>query len=88
MALYPPGYCRTCRAPVIWADDAFDDLLALDAEARHDGTHTLRPRPGRTPLAERLEGADLSAAWAQGAQLYLPHEFHCPSSATQIADAA
>jgi hypothetical protein len=50
--------CRSCPAPIIWAETENGKRMPVNAEPATGGNVRLRERPGQTPLAVVLKTAE------------------------------
>lgn len=66
--------CRSCHAPVIWAQTLRDKFLPVNPEPSDKGQVTLEEREGKPPLA-LYHGVK-----ARGITYYVPHWATCPQS--------
>lgn len=79
------GACRSCHAPILWADTANDERLPLDEKPTARGNVVIQiqpPAPGK-PLrltAGVLGRVQADGARANGVHLYLSHFATCPDS--------
>lgn len=62
----PDGYrideCRTCNAPIVWAETSNGKSMPVDAAPADDGNVLLYPRPGGGAYATVLSVADTALA--------------------------
>jgi len=65
--------CRSCDAPIIWAQTVRGRSQPIDAAPDPAGTLRLEARPGRPPLASVV-----SPRLRFGLKLRLPHHATCP----------
>jgi hypothetical protein len=70
------GQCRSCRAPVTWAETEAGRRIPVDAEPSQRGNLVLRERTGLPPLAVVVVGA---VADGEG-PLHLSHFVTCPQA--------
>jgi hypothetical protein len=67
--------CRTCEAPILWAETVKGRRIPLDAQPAHDGNIRLEERGQYvTPLAIIVTGR------VEGVTLYKSHFATCPDA--------
>lgn len=68
--------CRSCDAPIVWANTAGQKLMPVDAEPTEEGNVELTPGSlGRGPTATVLTGPSLF-----GGPRYTSHFATCPEA--------
>lgn len=73
--------CRSCAAPMFWAETSNGKRIPLDQQPVHDGNMRILLRPGLIPLAfslKELEGFAYTDKVSPGA--YVSHFATCPQS--------
>lgn len=72
----PPGaVCKSCPAPVFWAETVTGKPMLVDAEPVRGGNLRLEQRPGRAPIAYVVAK---HIAWGQ--TLHVSHFSTCPQA--------
>lgn len=72
--------CRSCGAPIIWADTITGRRMPLDKEPSKDGNIVLGLRSDDVPLALVQTAQTLQRLLLKGERLYTSHFATCPEA--------
>jgi hypothetical protein len=75
-----PGYCDSCRAPVLWTlTTASRREMAVDRPVNADGNQAVRTDPDGVVWTRQLTRARPRPEWDEA--LHMPHIATCPNAA-------
>lgn len=73
--------CRSCGAPIVWAETVAGKLMPVDRDPVADGNVRLSLGPGGSTRSLTLSGPVLDEAREEGLELRLSHFVTCPQAA-------
>lgn len=72
--------CRSCGAPILWAETVKGKSMPIDPTPVPDGNIFLQVRQHLPPLAIYLTALELTAAQAEKRELFKSHFATCPEA--------